>query len=173
MKDINIIDGQIRADQQSVHRWFWRSAILLGLLSTGLIAFSIQEYMRYVDLSNEHAELKSGTSQLHACLERKRQLKEQAALLQAQSTKINTIKYRPKNPVGIFDMLHDLSSDIMLQEISLKKKKLDLILLAHDTKALLEYADRLRAHEMCAQIEIASIEQTDDRVKAVLHVVLR
>jgi hypothetical protein len=55
----------------------------------------------------------------------------------------------------------------------LKKKKLDLVVHAQDTARILAYADRLKGHELCADIDVESIEQPGDQVKAVLRVILR
>ena len=165
-------DGQNRDNQLAVHRWFWRSVLLLSSLCAGAAVFSVQQYMEYYDLHQEYAGLKSGTAELHTCLERKRQLKEQTEKLQAQLTKINGIKYRPKNPATLLAMLADISADVTLQDVALKKKQLDLVLFAQDTKAIPAYADRLRAHALCAQVDTVAIEQAGDRIKALLHVVL-
>lgn len=172
MKTVNIADGQNRANQQAMHRWFWRSVVLLGTLCISMVILSVQQRLEYHELSQEYAVLKSGTTQLHACLERKRQLKEQSEKLQAQLTKANRIKHRPKNPAGVIEMLAGLPVDVVAQDITLNKKQLDLVLFAQETKAVLAYADRLRAHELSARVDVLAVEQAGNRVKALLHVVL-
>ena len=166
-------DVQDRRNQAALHRWFWLSFLLLFVLCTGMILFSVQQWFEYQAAWHEYAQLKSGTVELHACLERKRQLKEQTEKLQAQLAKINGIKYRPKNPAQLLKLLSSAPADITLQDITLKKKKLDLVLFAQDTQAVLAYAAQLRAHELCASVDPVAIEQAGDRVKALMHVVLR
>lgn len=173
MKFTPILDGEDRVNQRSMHRWFWRSMLLLSALCVGIAVVSVQQYLEYADLRSEHAALKLGTADLHACLESKRELKEKAATLQAQCAKMNGIKYRPKNPADVLNMLQDVSLDVSMQEIILKKKKLDLVLVAHDAKVMLAYADRLRAHALCARVDVASIELVGNRVKALLYVDLK
>lgn len=169
MKIAHIMDGENRVHQISMHRWFWRSVLLFSLLVVGGAVVSVRQYMEYADLYSEHRVLKSGTAELHTCLERKRELKEKVADLQMQCSKINGVKYRPKIPTDVLTMLQNCSSDVVIQEIVLKKKKGDLILLSYDTQKILAFADCLRTHEVCTQADVVSMEQAGDRIKALVR----
>lgn len=173
MKFTHIMDGEDKANQLSVRRWFWRSVLLYSLLALGIIVVSARQYIEYVDVRSEHSVLKLGTTELHACLERKRELKEKVDVLQTHCAKINGVKYRPKSPADVLNMLQSNTSGLVVQEIVLKKKKIDLVLMAQNTPDLLSFADRLRAQEVCTQVDVTSIEQVGDRVKALLRIDMR
>lgn len=173
MKTNTILDGQDRVNQAALHRWFWRSVLLLSVLFAGILIISVQQQFEYHAIQHEYVRLKSGTAELHACLEKKRQLKDRSESLQTRLGKINNIKYRPKNPAALLKMLTAISVDITLDDITVKKKVVDLVLFAQGSKAIFDYAEQLRAQEMCARVDVRAVEQAVDRVKALLHIVLR
>lgn len=173
MKFVPFVEDIKPSDQQLMHRWFWRSVFLISCLVVSVAAFSIQQYVGYSAIKREHTQLKSTTAQLHACLEQKRQLKEQAEQLHGRLTKMNRIKNRPKNPSDILATLSTLATDVVVQDITVKKKKIDLVLFARDVHILLNLVDQLRANELFATVDLAAIEQVSDRFKAVVHGMLR
>ena len=172
MKSATYIDGQNHMNQRAIHRWFWRSVVLLSVLCVGVVSYSVQQYVEYYDLRQERVGVHEGTAQLHACLEKKRQFKEQIEQLQIRLAKINGIKYRPKNPATLLGLLADVFADATLQNVTLKKKELDLVLFTQDTKSVPVYAEKLRTHALCKQVDVVALEMADNRVKALLHIVL-
>lgn len=173
MKFTHIMDGEDKANQLSVRRWFWRSVLLYSLLALGIIVVSARQYIEYVDVRSEHSVLKLGTAELHNCLECKRELKEKVTDLQMQCSKINGVKYRPKSPTDVITMLQSCSSEVAVQEIVLKKKTVDLIVLSYDIQKILAFADCLRAHEVCTQADVVSMERVGDRIKSLLRIDVR
>lgn len=169
----NIAEHCSPQNRLSMHRWFWHSAFLLGALCAGIVLTTLQQYASYHDVLSENAQLKSGTAGLHACLARKRELKESVEQLSVRLTKYNNIKYRPKNPAILLRALDAMPSDVQPDDIVLKKKNIDLVIHGQSIENIVAYVDRLKGQECCANVAIISLEQTGDRIKAALHVVLR
>ena len=123
----------------------------------------------YSQALQEHKLLKADAEKLQACLENKRKLKERYDSLQARSAKLNRVVYRPKNPAKLLSVIHETINGNSLQDMTVKKKKLDLALTAEDSTAALKYAHRLRSQELFSQVDIGAIEQSESGTKLLLH----
>jgi Tfp pilus assembly protein PilN len=103
-----IVENYSPQDRQSMHRWFRRSVFVLIAICLCIVLATLQQYIAYHDIRQEHAQLKSGTVDLHACLARKRELKERVERLDARLAKLNRMKYQPKNPAILLRTLETM-----------------------------------------------------------------
>jgi Tfp pilus assembly protein PilN len=173
MKPINFIKTKNYTEQQAMHRWFWQSCILLISLLICLSIIQIRLFFAYKSAQQELQRLKPIEEQLNSCLTEKRTLKETTKMLKNKLAKTNRIKHKPKNPANLLQTLNQLSSGVVLQNISLNKKQLEVTVLAPQTKQILEYTTILQKNPLFEQVNVGSIEQVNNQIKGLLQIKIK
>jgi hypothetical protein len=168
MKPIHFSQEPSPHFRQQFHRWMYMSVFAIGSIVLGLSFYSGLQYWEYIQLKHEYALLQKGSAGLDACLERKRDLKQKHEALNARLIRLNRVKHKPKNPFDVIATIQNYQG-ISVQDMLLRKKKIDLAITAEDTAHLLAYAEHLK-HAFNAQVDITSIEQSGKVMKALLQI---
>ncbi len=170
MNQINFIQAPSPKEQQALHRWFWRSIVVITLLLIGLATYSIHQLNLFRSLQSEHTQLAKSTKQLDQCLTEKRKLKDQEGRLKQQLTKTTRIKQKPKNPATLLQLfISTLPQNVSLHTFNLKKKQLDITLLGNSSHNILSYLEQLRKSSLLAQIDMQTLEPSNGYVKTTIQ----
>ncbi len=173
MKQINFLKTASPKEQQTLHRWFWRSCVLLATLIISLGALSINQFNTLQALQTSHTTLASTSGQLDHCLTEKRRLKDREEKLKKYLAKTTRIKQKPKNPAPLLQLfITTLPQGVSLHTFNLKKKHLDLILFGTTSQDVLTYLQQLKKHPLFAQIDIHALEPSDGYVKTTVQATL-
>ncbi len=173
MKPINFIKAASPKEQQALHRWFWRSCVLLVTLVMSLCTLYINQFYTLQALRTAYNTLESTSGQLDHCLTEKRRLKDQEGKLKQRLTKTTRIKRKPKNPAPLLKLfISTLPQGVSLHTFNLKKKHLDIILFGTTSQDILAYLKQLKKHTLFAQIDMHTLEPSDGHVKTTLEATL-
>jgi len=173
MKQINFIKAASPKEQQALHRWFWRSCILLVTLAISMSTLYVNQFNTLQVLRTAYNTLESTSGQLDHCLTEKRKLKDREGKLKQRLAKTTRIKRKPKNPAPLLQLfISTLPQGMSLHTFNLKKKHLDIILFGITSQAILAYLKQLKEHTLFAQIDMQTLEPSDGYVKATLEATL-
>lgn len=164
--------GMDRVQAQAIHRWFWRSIVLIMLVSIGIIICSVQQYLDYRSVRSEYVRLRLITEQLHACLEQKRSLKDKLRNARRYYEKSERARLRPVTPYELLQFIDEHLNQTIFEEIALNKRQINFVIQTPSVQDVLVAIGRLRANKLVCDISIMSLEQVAQNLKASLRAVL-
>lgn len=173
MKSVNFIKNTDPDKHLFIRRWMCCSAVILVITCIALATLSIRQYQTYNTTQHDYVRLQTSRQQLQAVLQEKRTLKEKIDFLQKQCSKITKIKERPTNPAQVLKLFTaQTEPSVILDDLQINKKDVSITLSGSSTAGILQYIHELCQQKLLAQIEIISIEPSEQGVKATISAVL-
>lgn len=173
MKSVDFFNTPNHKKQQTMHRWFCSSCIVLVTLVCCLSIMQIRIYAEYKDTQKKISALQPMEAQLSTCLTQKRELKQQTDRLKHRLSKTTRIKRKPKNPASLLKIIQEHAHNIDIQTLQIDKKDISLQLYATSANAIIDYVDTLKSYKKFAYIDLNGIEQNDTLIKATIHIEVR